>query len=483
MRNKGINGMKKTVSLMILALLFSLAAFSLQGKAETETTADKETEDVEAEEKVAEIIADGVCGENLVWELTDEGLLTIHGSGPMTDFASAADVPWSGYRDMVKELDIEDGATSVGKRAFMLCTGLQQVILPESVKHIGDYAFQNCNLEKIIAVGAVSAGYLAFQFADNGKTPLMVVFSRALQKLDEKSFYNYKWNLYPVTLYFYGTEEEWALIHCRMKEEIKVQCVSEPVLVTNPENQKAGVGNYADFQVAAEGASLLYQWQYSKDEGESWGIWRKAVREHVQVMSYNIRDGYLFRCQITDVAGITIYSEAASLQVLKTGLYEQADGRYHLYEEGVEKTNFTGFYTSPLNQNTFYIMDGIWVSGATALFRWEKEEGVQWAYVKGGIWQENYSGFYRSDKGRMFYISKGIWASDKTAVMKDKETEEWLYIEDGVPAKDYTGIFWGQNGTGYYIVRGKWRYRDSGMKIIQGRIYTIRQGRVVVNGE
>ena len=36
----------------------------------------------------AEIVGSGSCGDDITWELDDQGLLTITGSGPMTNWAS-----------------------------------------------------------------------------------------------------------------------------------------------------------------------------------------------------------------------------------------------------------------------------------------------------------------------------------------------------------------------------------------------------------
>ena len=38
----------------------------------------------------------GTCGENLTWTLSDDGVLTISGSGAMTDFDYGA--PWESYK-------------------------------------------------------------------------------------------------------------------------------------------------------------------------------------------------------------------------------------------------------------------------------------------------------------------------------------------------------------------------------------------------
>ena len=46
--------------------------------------------------------------------------------------------------ELVTELVIPDGVTSIGERAFWGCSGLTSITIPNSVTRIGDYAFYNC---------------------------------------------------------------------------------------------------------------------------------------------------------------------------------------------------------------------------------------------------------------------------------------------------------------------------------------------------
>lgn len=42
----------------------------------------------------AEKIDSGTCGENLIWELDDSGILTINGTGDMEDYYFDVHSPW-----------------------------------------------------------------------------------------------------------------------------------------------------------------------------------------------------------------------------------------------------------------------------------------------------------------------------------------------------------------------------------------------------
>lgn len=88
-------------------------------------------------EASAEEISSGTCGENLSWTLSDEGVLTIFGSGEITS--------WRGERSKVLSIVIEDGVTTIGDSAFNNCSNLTSVSIPDTVTAIGDSAFVHCS--------------------------------------------------------------------------------------------------------------------------------------------------------------------------------------------------------------------------------------------------------------------------------------------------------------------------------------------------
>ncbi len=91
-----------------------------------------------------QILASGTCGDNLTWELTDDGILTISGSGAMTNYTFSNNAPWYTYSDDVQSVIIEKGVTTVGNYAFCDCTSLTNITIPDSVTSIGNSAFEFC---------------------------------------------------------------------------------------------------------------------------------------------------------------------------------------------------------------------------------------------------------------------------------------------------------------------------------------------------
>lgn len=95
------------------------------------------------------IIANGVCGkdgDNLTWELTAKGVLTISGTGEMKDYygAESSYAPWYEQRSSIKSIVIDAGVTSIGDEAFRQCNNLTAVTIPSTVTRIGDAAFFDC---------------------------------------------------------------------------------------------------------------------------------------------------------------------------------------------------------------------------------------------------------------------------------------------------------------------------------------------------
>ena len=95
------------------------------------------------------------------WNLSDNGTMTISGSGPMNEYwgtSSVGDVPWKDKKDKIKRIEIEPGITSVGGAAFGNCDNLEVVVIPKSVTSIGAYAFAyNPKLVSVILENGVTS--------------------------------------------------------------------------------------------------------------------------------------------------------------------------------------------------------------------------------------------------------------------------------------------------------------------------------------
>lgn len=84
------------------------------------------------------------CGENVTARL-ENGVFTVSGTGPMTDYARIEDLPWYAFsgdpRETITRVVVEEGVTSIGDYAFCGCLNLESVSLPRGLERIGARAF------------------------------------------------------------------------------------------------------------------------------------------------------------------------------------------------------------------------------------------------------------------------------------------------------------------------------------------------------
>lgn len=95
----------------------------------------------------------GTCGDNLTWELDENGVLTISGTGAMTDWAKASEVAWYAYLKNIETIVLEDGVTSIGKQAFENCDKVTTITIPDHIESIGASAFYSCDALESVTIG------------------------------------------------------------------------------------------------------------------------------------------------------------------------------------------------------------------------------------------------------------------------------------------------------------------------------------------
>lgn len=64
--------------------------------------------------------ASGTCGDSVVWDLSEDGILTISGSGLMQDYTPANPAPWSDQAATLTNVVFESGVTAIGDCTFSL---------------------------------------------------------------------------------------------------------------------------------------------------------------------------------------------------------------------------------------------------------------------------------------------------------------------------------------------------------------------------
>ena len=99
----------------------------------------------------------GTCGDNVTWELTEDGVLIISGSGNMEDYTYPLPLaPWYPLREKIKSAVIEYGVTNISSYAFFECRTMTSISIPESVTEIGRSCFEWCGIESVIVPNSVT---------------------------------------------------------------------------------------------------------------------------------------------------------------------------------------------------------------------------------------------------------------------------------------------------------------------------------------
>ncbi|MBQ6832719.1 MAG: leucine-rich repeat protein [Oscillospiraceae bacterium] len=168
---------------------------------------------------------------------------------------------------------VADGVTSIGVEAFCRCAGLTEIVIPSSVTTIGNYAFSMC---------------------------------QSLQTVGYK-----------------GSQEQWDQIEFGTNngDLQNAQLTLEygrGVITQQPSDIWRLAGGTTKFAVTCEGTDLQYQWQFrTTAEGQ----WKNSpatgnATAELTVPVTASRDGYQYRCMITDSYGNVIYSNEASLHII-----------------------------------------------------------------------------------------------------------------------------------------------------------------------
>ena len=113
----------------------------------------------------------GAEGSNVTWALSEEGVLTIFGTGAMANYTPyvGGTAPWFANSNEIISVVIRDGVTSIGSYAFYYCRSLKSATIGDSVTQIADNAFSSCyELTSVTIPDSVtSIGYSAFGFCSS----------------------------------------------------------------------------------------------------------------------------------------------------------------------------------------------------------------------------------------------------------------------------------------------------------------------------
>ncbi|MEE3405356.1 MAG: leucine-rich repeat domain-containing protein, partial [Acutalibacteraceae bacterium] len=109
-----------------------------------ETAPEQNSQSKDPEYTLGKIVSSGSCGSSVTYELDENGLLVISGSGDMGIYQGITDCPWHAQRENIKTVIIKNGVTSIGNGAFYACKSLTAITIPDSVTSIRESAFSGC---------------------------------------------------------------------------------------------------------------------------------------------------------------------------------------------------------------------------------------------------------------------------------------------------------------------------------------------------
>ena len=107
--------------------------------------------------------ANNSCGDNAAWNLNN-GVLTISGTGAMSDYSGRALPAWYSQRAGITSIVVSEGITYVGSCAFYGLNSVTTVSLPSSLTACGNMVFAECSGLSSVSVpaGVTSISYAMF---------------------------------------------------------------------------------------------------------------------------------------------------------------------------------------------------------------------------------------------------------------------------------------------------------------------------------
>ena len=179
------------------------------------------------------VVGSGSCGAGVTWSLTSTGVLTIGGSGAVTQ------IPWQQKevtevvvfegvtslcdhaftRQPITRVTLPDSLTAIGTMAFAGCQ-MEELCLPRNLKTVGVEAFTGCAELKYLDMDkncAVTLGDMAFKLC----TALEAVHLSANIKLGEGVFAGCS-NLEEVL--FEGSGKQWLSLRSGIDEGVALEC-------------------------------------------------------------------------------------------------------------------------------------------------------------------------------------------------------------------------------------------------------------------
>ena len=167
----------------------------------------------------------------------------------------------------------------------------------------------------------------------------------------------------------------------------------------------------------------------------------------------------------------TYYCRNGVVQFITSIVKNPADKKWYYISNGKQNLKFEGFAS---NQNgTYYCKNGV-VQFITSIVKNPADK--KWYYISNGKQNLKFEGFASNQNGT-YYCKNGV-VQFITSIVKNPKDGKWYYINNGKQDLKFTGIAKNQNGS-FLVQKGVVNFNYNGKYSYNGRIYTIKNGKVV----
>ena len=213
----------------------------------------------------------------------------------------------------LSSVTLPDSLDTVDMNAFRGCTALTSITLPDSLLVLAYGAFYDSGLTSIVLPGNLS--YIDDCVFYGCEDLTEVVFAgNAPSAIGTDMF-----NGLTATVYYPADNNTWTEdVMQDWGGDVTWKAFTTGAITSQPSTQKVKAGNTATFKVTASGTDLTYQWQTKTSSSGSWKncTFTGSKTASMSVPATTARNGYYYRCKITDVAGNVVYTNTVRLYAL-----------------------------------------------------------------------------------------------------------------------------------------------------------------------
>ncbi len=115
----------------------------------------------------------GASGDNITFVLNfADHSLTLTGSGAMATYSTSTKAPWYTFKDDIHTISIGSGITGIGAYAFKDCANVTSASIPASITSIGSSAFDGCKAMTSYSYAGTIAQWLGITFGSSSSNPM-----------------------------------------------------------------------------------------------------------------------------------------------------------------------------------------------------------------------------------------------------------------------------------------------------------------------